>query len=168
MKLLSGISKIQVMYMIVLIWLDAKLCKTKPDLDHDDIIGDVAVRRILPSIFMFRIALMPISRRMDPADVNIVIIFLGYTWLKKISRSRTFPDRMSKVKVTEVIRWPWHLNGRNSVNFWSLNMKQNLNHRPVYTSRWWNTGHSYGYNGNQDSVSRSVSKIAWNHIWRPY
>ena len=55
----------------------------------------------LPSIFMFRRGLAPGRYKCNISSINanIVIVFLGYICLKKISMNKTFQDCRSKVMV---------------------------------------------------------------------
>ena len=55
---------------------------------------------------------------------NIIMVFLGYTWLNKISINNTFPRSRVKGQRHRLTGWPWHLNGRNSVNLGIIKMKQ--------------------------------------------
>ena len=103
----------------------------------DNMINDVTGwPQIRPSILMFGRGFMfgrgsfreqvVVKDNVSPIHVNIIMVFLGYTYLKKISMNNIFPRSQVKSQRHRLTRWPWHLNGRNSVNFGIIKMKQQL------------------------------------------
>ena len=57
---------------------------------------------------------------------NIVIVFRSSTCLKKISINNTFSRSQVKGQRHRLTGCHWHLNGRNSINLWIIEMKQQL------------------------------------------
>ena len=109
-----------------------------------------------PSTVMFRIILLweQVARAISSMNADSVTVFLGYTCLEKISVYNTFQDRRSNVRVTGLLG-----DHRNSVNLWVIKDETKMTCRKYL----W-----LCCNGNQDSVSLLVSKIAWCRIWRSY
>ena len=109
------------------IWKDRpKLCQ-KCMFHGDDVIDDVTRwPQIRSSIFMFGRGSTRASGKDNASSihVNIAMIFLGYTRIKKISINNTFPILQVKGQRHRLTGWPWHLNDRNSVNLGI--MKQHL------------------------------------------
>ena len=94
-KPVSGIFRVHVLYMTVLIGLNlwrlhGKICKTKSWWLVSNVTGRL---RILPSIFVATTPRASSIVNKGEMNANIAIIFLGDTWQTKISRNKNADQR---------------------------------------------------------------------------
>ena len=98
----------------------------KKNFNGDDIINDVTGRtecRLLYSCLKEVGSGSKLQGQCPTINENIIIIFLGYTNLKKISISNTFWDCRSKLNIAGLLS---DFNGHNSISLGILKMEPKL------------------------------------------